>query len=105
MEWVALVTMLFEFLKPILEKCLEERLNKAAGAMPERAMFGSDAAATVALIDEAIAQTRWREVFARIGLRRLKSAMVVNGVLRTAPLTKEEIAEGRGLMGEIGNAA
>lgn len=106
MQWAALIAMIMEILKPILNdlvaKCMENRLQRAARRMPAEAMtFGSDGAATLALLDRAIADCRFYELLKIGALYRAKSVLVINGELRSTPLTADELAEGRALVGVV----
>jgi len=107
MNWAAIIAALMEVFGPILQDwlkdCTAERLNRAAAELPPAETFGSDAAATVAMFDEAIASLPRLAFVRRTGLRRMKAAAIVDGKVRRAPLTAHEIAEARDIVGGVRN--
>lgn len=105
MGWASIVAALLAIFGPLisdwLKECTEEKLSDAADNLPEPSTFGSEGEATAALFDEAIARLPRLAFVRRAALRRMKAASIVDGKLRTAPLTAEEIAEARDLVGGV----
>ncbi len=104
MQWLAIATLIakvIEAIAPAIEECLNDRLERASHQLPPPDTFGSEGAAATALLDKAIEMTRPRNVFVRIGLRHIKSNVVEGDKIRSTPLTKDEIAEGRSIVGAI----
>lgn len=103
MEWLAIASLIikiFEAVAPMIEECLNDRLERAAEHLPPPDTFGSEGAAAAALIDKAISMARGRPLV-RMALRQMKATAIVNGAIRTTPLTSEEIKEAHGIVGII----
>jgi hypothetical protein len=95
-NWVAIVAIFEAVLGALMENCAKTRLERAAKRLPPAEKYGSEGEAASALIDEAISMT-WRPMV-RLGLRRMKSAVIEGKKLRKRPLTADELAEGKELL-------
>lgn len=107
MGWASIIAALLEVFGPILQdwlkECTKERLEDAAADLPDVGSYASEGAAVVAMFDTAIADLPRLAFVRRSALRRMKAASVRDGKMRRAPLTAEEIREGRDLVGGVRN--
>lgn len=105
MGWASLIAVILEVLGPILadwlKECSKEKLDEAAGRLPEPGTYANEGAATAALFDEAIRGLPRLAFIRRSALRRAKAAMVDGTKIRKKPLTPAEIEEGRDLVGAV----
>lgn len=88
--------LLLNLFGPILaeavKRWLENRLKRAAESLPDPKWYDNKAAATAALLDEALAQTRWYEFVGRRRLRRMKALAIQDGELvQSLPPTAAEL--------------
>ncbi len=107
MGWAAIIAAILEVFGPILaswlKDCSKDKLTDAASSLPDPITFATEGAATAALFDEAISNLPRLAFIRRAALRRMKSAAIVDGKLRRTPLTADEIAEARDLVGAVRN--
>lgn len=102
---MAIATLLISIFGPALAKwmetCLAERLKKAAKEVGPVSNFGSEGEAALAIIDQAIEDLpRWAKK-RREAFEEMKKAAVVDGELRTKPLTAAEKKKVKKLTGGI----
>lgn len=102
MAWITIIAALLTVFGPAisdwLENCTKDRLKEAADSLPAPSTFASEGAAVAAMFNKAIAALPRRAFLRRKALARMKKAAVVNGKLRTKPLTSAELKEAKAVV-------
>ena len=102
MPWASIIELILQLVGPLLtkmlENCTKKTLKTAAAGLDAPMAFASEGEAAAAMIDAAIEKLPKRAFVRRRALEKLKAKAVVNGKVRTTPLTSAELKEGKKLV-------